>query len=328
MSEALDALHSLLKVLYTITLAMAPFTPFLSENIYQRMQQYLPCSMLPEDARSVHFLAYPTVQEKLFDSDIERSFQRMQAVVELARVIRERKGIGLKTPLQSLIIIHTDTQYLDDVKSLERYIIDELNVRELIMTSDEEKYGVTYTAVADWPVLGKRLRKDMPKVKSALAALSSEEVKRYVVEKRLNVAGINLAGEDLRIIRGLRADLSNGLEANSDRDVLVIMDTSLHEGMISEGLAREFINRVQRLRKKANLIATDDVEVVHEIHEDQVGLDTVLDTHEPLFTKTFNRPLKPYSGSMPDAGFIISEEQCILHGEKAARFSLRLARHS
>jgi isoleucyl-tRNA synthetase len=72
----------------------------------------------------------------------------MQKVIELGRLSRERRAIGLKTPLKSLVVIHNDPVYLDDVKSLESYICSELNVLELNLSSDEERYNVNYSVIA------------------------------------------------------------------------------------------------------------------------------------------------------------------------------------
>lgn len=106
----------------------------------------------------------------------------MRRVIELGRNIRERKTISLKVPLRTFIVIHHDKQYLSDLESLKSYIIDELNIRDLVLTSDEAKFDVEYRAQADWPVLGKKLRKDIAKVKRVFLFLP---VTKYKVTSRL-----------------------------------------------------------------------------------------------------------------------------------------------
>lgn len=96
LEDTLHALNSLFEVLYTLVRGMAPFTPFITDNIYRRLRPYIPRESLPENNESVHFLPFPEVREELFDADVERKFSRMQKVIELARVSRERKAIGLK----------------------------------------------------------------------------------------------------------------------------------------------------------------------------------------------------------------------------------------
>jgi isoleucyl-tRNA synthetase len=96
LEDTLCALHSLFEALYTLVRGMAPFTPFLTDNIYRRLRPYIPVDILPENNESIHFLPFPEIREESFDSNTERIFSRMQKVIELARVSRERKAIGLK----------------------------------------------------------------------------------------------------------------------------------------------------------------------------------------------------------------------------------------
>lgn len=248
----------------------------------------------------------------------------MQRVIDLGRVSRERRAIGLKTPLKSLVVIHRDPQYLDDVKSLQSYITEELNLRDLILSGDEAKYNVQLSVTADWPVLGKKLRKDMARVKNALPGLSSEQVQAYMRDKEILVDGIRLEEGDLVLHRGLREDAtSKSLEVNSDSEVLTILDAEIYPGLAEEGLAREVINRVQRLRKKAGLQATDDIRMEYRVRSDPegVGLAAVLTSHEATFARTLRRPLERLEDDS-NADMIIEEEQEV----QQATFLLRLLR--
>ena len=101
------------------------------------------------------------MREEYFDPEIERAVGRMQAVIELGRTIRERNNISLKTPLKELVVIHSDPQYHADVKALESYISEELNVRSIVITDNEDKYGVKYKAEADWKVLGQKAQEGL-----------------------------------------------------------------------------------------------------------------------------------------------------------------------
>lgn len=95
------ALNSLFEALFTLIRGMAPFAPFITDNIYRRLRKYIPTSLLPENNESVHFLSFPEVRKELFDAEVERRFSRMQKVIELARTSRERRAIGLKVHLES-----------------------------------------------------------------------------------------------------------------------------------------------------------------------------------------------------------------------------------
>ncbi|CAI4054793.1 hypothetical protein SKDZ_02G0320 [Saccharomyces kudriavzevii ZP591] len=311
--DCLKALNSLFDALFTFARAMAPFTPFLSESIYLRLKEYIPESILSQygkDGRSVHFLSYPEARKEYFDEAIETAVSRMQSVIDLGRNIREKKTISLKTPLKTLVILHSDQSYLKDVEALKNYIIEELNVRDVVITSDEVKYGVEYKAVADWPILGKKLKKDAKKVKDALPSVNSEEVRKYLESGKLEVAGIELVKGDLNAIRGLpESAVQSGQETRTDQDVLIILDTNIYPELKSEGLARELVNRIQKLRKKCGLEATDDVLVEYELIKDTIDFEALVKEHFDMLSKTCRSDIAKYDGSKTDP--IGDEEQSI-----------------
>ncbi|CAG7981297.1 unnamed protein product [Penicillium salamii] len=327
--DTLHALNTLFEVLYTLVRGLAPFTPFLTDNIYQRLLPHIPESLRGADSRCVHFLPFPEVREELFDATVERRVSRMQKVIELGRLSRERRTIGLKTPLKSLVVIHNDPVYLDDVKSLESYICSELNVLELVLSSDEAKYNVNYSVAADWPTLGKKLKKDVQKVKKALPQLSSDDVKGFLVNKTILVDGIELVEGDLVVKRGIKEDEnSKGFETNTDSDVLTILDANLYPELAHQGLGREIINRIQRLRKKAGLVPTDDVKMEYTVisDPDNIGITEAFKSQAHEIEKVLRRPVdqSEFSGDkLPtgdEEGTISQEEQEVQN----ATFLLRL----
>ena len=336
LDDTLHALNTLFDVLFTLVRGLAPFTPFITDLIYQRLLPFIPQSLHGPDMRSVHFLAFPEVRSDLFDPVIERRVARMQKVIELARQSRERRTIGLKTPLKTLVVIHKDQQYLDDVRSLEGYISEELNVRDLILSSDEDKYNVQYSVNADWPVLGKKLKKDVQKVKKALPDVSSAQCKSYLETGTLSVSGIELVEGDLVVKRSLAetADSSHQ-ETNSDNDVLTILDCKIYPELAQEGLAREIINRIQQLRKKAGLKPTDDVKMEYKVHEDkeEVGLEAVFEGQGRFIEKALRRPVDKHvvtvdGGEVPDGVNGVKEDVIMEEEQDVAgvRFLLRLVR--
>ncbi|KAL8719084.1 MAG: hypothetical protein Q9225_003862 [Loekoesia sp. 1 TL-2023] len=327
------ALNTLFEILYTLVRGLAPFTPFITDNIYQRLLLYIPKHLQAEDPRSVHFLSFPEVREELFNQDVERRVGRMQRVIELGRVSRERRTIGLKQPLKTLIVIHPSTEYLDDVRSLEGYICEELNIHELVLSSDEDKYNVQYSVEADWPTLGKKLKKDAQKVKKALPNLRSDDVRLFVQRKTITVDGIELSEEDLVVKRGLKEDESSkSLETNTDNDVLTILDTQIYPDLAQAGIAREVVNRVQQLRKRAKLVPTDDVKMEYKVLSDpeKIGLEEIFETHGQTFEKALRRPLDKHTGTafegeIPNGmvDVVIAEEE---QEVQKATFLLRLVR--
>ncbi|PPR05812.1 hypothetical protein CVT26_010092 [Gymnopilus dilepis] len=323
--DTIAALNTLFEALFTLCRTMSSYTPFITENLYQSLRTFIPEDPSAGDTRSVHFLGFPQVKEEYFDSDIERQVQRMQAVIDLGRNIRERNNLSLKVPLKELLVFHPDKQYLADIKPLQRYIESELNVRDVVFTSDESLSGVRYRAVADWAVLGRKLRKDLGRVKNALPKVSSDEIKAYVANGKIVVDGIELVEGDLAVQRYLELPpASEGQFAtNTDNDVVIRLDIQVHAHLQGEWLARELTNRVQKLRKKAGLQATDDAHAFYRF-EEGTGADllTAIQENKAYITRTVGSEPADVKSKPSNSKIIIEEEQEI----DDVKFMLYLAR--
>lgn len=325
LEDGMAAMNTLSLVLLTLCRAMAPFAPFLADNIYGRIKslftdEYL--STMSKDTRLVHFIGYPQVDTLRYDAEIERAVTRMQKVIEHGRWLREKMGVSLKMPLKTFVVIHEDAQFLKDVGLLEKYVVEELNIRELVLTSDESKYGVKYTAGADWPVLGKKLKQNAKKVKPALEKLSSDEVQSYLSTGKITVAGVELVEGDLKVKKDVPEEvLPKGHKTKADEGVLVILDCNVYDELKTEGLAREVVNRIQRLRKKAGLQATDDVNVEYSVVKDTIGLDSIVTEHKEMLEKTCRGGIKAgISEGVTEDAVIADEEQSV--GETVFRLRL------
>ncbi|KAH6617585.1 isoleucyl-tRNA synthetase [Chaetomium tenue] len=331
LDDTTAALNTLLQVLFTLMRALAPFAPFITEHIYQLLRPQLSVVTAQfEDARSVHFLPFPTVQEALFDEVIERQVSAMQKVIQLGRLARERRNLALKTPLLSLVVI-ADRQPLADIDSLRAYVQEELNIRDITLTDDEERYGIILEARVDWPTLGKKLKRDVEVVRGALPSLTQPQLRQYQREKKITVAGIELAENDLTIVRVIgndraKTDSENGPQwepAFAD-DMIVLLDAAPHPELVDEGVAREMVNRIQRLRKKAGLVPTDDVHMRYRVlaDPDEIGLDRLVASQQDVFVAAL-RGWPEKAQEDPGEGSLILEEE---HSVGSLVLKLQLAR--
>ncbi|KAF9529218.1 tRNA synthetases class I-domain-containing protein [Crepidotus variabilis] len=309
--DTIAALNTLFEALFTLCRTMSSYTPFMTENLYQSLRDFIPKNPNAEDVRSVHFLSFPEVKEEYFDADIERKVKRMQTIIELSRNVREKNNLSLKVPLKDLLVFHPDEEYLNDVRPLVRYIQSELNVRDVIFSSDESTSGVKYKAVADWAVLGRKLRKDLGRVRNTLPNVTSDEIKAYISSGKITVDGIELIEGDLAVQRYLEVPPSSEGQyaTNTDNDVVIRLDVQIHSHLQGEWLARELTNRVQKLRKKAGLQATDDVDVFYHF-EEGAGADLIAAIQENTDI------IKKTVGSLPvdvkekkEASLVIIEEE-------------------
>ncbi|KAJ3403103.1 isoleucine--tRNA ligase, partial [Chytridiales sp. JEL 0842] len=311
LEDASQALTTLFEVLFTLCKMMSPFTPFLAETMYQNLRTCI-AEDPNVDTRSVHFLMFPTVKSHYFNPDIERSVGRMQRVIELGRYIREKKGLPLKTPLRELVSIHPDEQFRSDVLSLESYIKEELNIKTLTATAEEKAYGVRYELRPDNKVLGQRLGKEFAKVRKALTTISESQVNEYVSNNRLVLEGIELLEKDFEVLRIFEGSAGSQAqyEAKSEGGVLVILDLAVDPALIEEGVAREVVNRVQRLRKKAGLVPTDDIKYYMKITNDPEGkLAKAIQGQSEYLMKSLKQEFLPLESRPADAKVIAEEEQ-------------------
>ncbi|KAM5348038.1 hypothetical protein ACJ41O_007862 [Fusarium nematophilum] len=316
LDDTTAALNTLLEVLFIIIRALALFTPFITEHIYRLLKPHLGDLTHFKDCRSVHFLPFPTFQKVLMNKDVERKFASMQKVIQLGRVAREHCNITLKTPLLSLVVI-ADAHIISDIEPLERYILEELNVREIIATSREEQFGIQLEAKVDWPTLGKKLKKDVKIVRDALPTLSQEELRMYMKEKRITVGGIELGENDLTIIRVLGEDKVDKVRGSHwtpafAQDMIVLLDAAIDPELTEEGLARNIISSIQKLRKRAGLTPTDDVLHHYSVVNNPDGLDvnSVVTSRGALFSQALRGPLEHSGDSAPER-LIAEEEQAI-----------------
>ncbi|KAI8964343.1 isoleucyl-tRNA synthetase [Daldinia sp. FL1419] len=314
------ALDTLCQVLFTLVRALAPFTPFITEHIYRLLQPYLGDALKDyPNAKSVHFLAFPTVQESLFDEVIQRKVSAMQKVIQLARTARERKTIPLKTPLLTLVVI-ADEQQLSDIEELQTYVKEELNIRDVVLTNDEERYGIHLEARVDWPILGKKLKRDAQVVRKALPDLTQEQLRQYLKEKKLTIKGIELEGNDISIVRTVVKDNPNiakdeGVQYEPAflEDMIILLDTASHPELINDGIARDVMTRVQKMRKAAGLVPTDDVRMQYSIvsNPDGIQFESLVSSRQSQFENTVRGPLEPIKSEGAAEAVILEEEHVI-----------------
>ena len=247
------AYQTLFTVLHELALVMAPFTPFLSESIYQSLKRYLP----ETEAASVHLCSYPVATEALIQPMLEQAVTRMQHIILLGRQKRNQEKVKTKFPLAELTVIHKDTALLEEISRLESYLASELNVKSVTYNEDEAAYINLY-AKPNSPVLGKRLGKQFKDFKQQIENLTAEQVNEFQTAGTLELSGETFSADDILIFREAR----EGTDALSDKFVSIELVCELTEPLIKEGLAREVVNRIQKTRKDQQFNVSDRIDVI------------------------------------------------------------------
>lgn len=262
------AFSTLYRALLELSQTMAPFAPFLSETLYQRLRDLGDRSALP---RSVHLCAYPEAEAARMDPRLEVAVDRMQQVILLGRQKREEARLGLRQPLAKLTVIHRDGTLLDDIRALEVELARELNVKEIAYSTDEGAFIRLY-AKANFKQLGRRLGKEMKRYAAAIAALGPEALEAFVETGTLELEGERFGEGDLEVFR----EPQPATEALSNRFITIDLSTELTPALRQEGLAREVVNRIQRARKDADFHVSDRITVRYVA---EAPLDAAIEAH-------------------------------------------------
>lgn len=248
-------------------------------------------------------------------------------IIDLARNIRERHNKPLKSPLREMIVVHPDADFLDDIAGkLKEYVLEELNVRSLVPCNDTLKYA-SLRAEPDFSVLGKRLGRSMGVVAKEVKAMSQEDILAFEKSGEVTIATHCLQLADIKVVREFKRPdgvTEKEIDAAGDGDVLVILDLRPDESLFEAGVAREVVNRIQKLRKKIALEPTDVVEVYFEsLDEDKSVSQQVLNSQEHYIRDAIGSPLLP-SSTLPSHAVIIGEES--FHGISNLSFKISLTR--
>lgn len=236
-------------------------------------------------------------------------------------------------------MFHHEQEFLDDIRVLSQYIQEELNVREVRLSDDEVGCGVKWKVDADWPVLGKKLRKDLPRLKKALPSVSSDDVKKYVETGKITIDGIELVAGDLTTQRYVDLPATSVTESenidaaqyssDSNNDVVLLLDTKVRPEFVKEAYAREISNRVQKARKRAGCQTTDDMEVYLAYADDEGRelLNMVIQDKGDVLSRTIRR--LPVDDAQRDKSRPVYYEDPEEHEEEVggAKFRIVLLEH-
>tara|TARA_B110000037_G_scaffold172445_1_gene195964 strand:- start:1 stop:705 length:705 start_codon:yes stop_codon:yes gene_type:complete len=180
----------------------------------------------------------------------------MQHIILLGRQKRNQEKVKTKYPVGKLTVVHRDPELLEEIARLEDYLKDELNAKTIEYSTEEGEYIHLY-AKPNSPVLGKRLGKDFKTFKQLIEGLDSSTIEQFQNSGSLHLDGQSFQQNDILVFREAR----EGTNAVSDRFISIDMDCTLNEELISEGLAREVVNRIQKSRKDSGFNVSDRIRV-------------------------------------------------------------------
>ncbi|MGH2922562.1 MAG: class I tRNA ligase family protein, partial [Solirubrobacterales bacterium] len=262
---------------------VAPFTPFLADEIYTNLAGGAE-EEFGDHPDSVHLCDFPAPQGALVDEQLERGMDAVRLTVELGRAARAQSKLKVRQPLRKAVIVASDAER----GAIERFadvVTSELNVKELEFVHEQSEL-VRYAVRPNYRALGPRFGKHMPQAAAAIEALEADAVARRLEsggEVGVSVDGTEhvLSGEDLNLVM----EPLEGYEVESEAGHAVALSLELDDELRAEGLAREIVHAVQNARKQAGLEVSDRIELglggddellaAARAHEDYIAGETL-----------------------------------------------------
>lgn len=237
------------EVLVTLCKLCAPITPYITEEIYQNLT----------GEESVHLANYPIYDANLINEEIEEKMDLVRDICSLGRFAREDAKIKVRQPISEVLL---DSCVSSKISDFESVIKEELNVKELVYISNMSDY-MDYIIKPNFREVGKLFGSNVNEFAKLLNTLSVSEIEKLKTDS----INVSFMGEHLEITPSMvliSVNVKEGYCSSNNGNVFVILNTDLNEDLILEGLAREFVRKVQSLRKDNDYVITDRIKLYYD----------------------------------------------------------------
>jgi isoleucyl-tRNA synthetase len=253
----------LYECLETISRLIAPISPFFSDVVFQNLNAVSGRF----EVESVHHADFPPIIESAIDADLEERMQLAQDISSLVLSIRKKVNIRVRQPLQKVLVPVFDPKTKSQLEKVEDLIKAEVNVKEFQYITETE--GIISKKIkANFKTLGAKLGANMKEAAAAIQKLSQQQIseleKAGAIELQLSTINFQLSTSDVEIT----AEDIPGWSVASKGSLTVALDITISDDLKKEGDAREFVNRVQNIRKENGFELTDRIFVqVQDVQE-------------------------------------------------------------
>lgn len=254
--DKISAYQTLYMVLEKVAVISSPIAPFFMDRLFKDLNEVTGKT----DSVSVHLVFYPEVNESLIDSELEIRTQLAQNATSMILSLRKGAGIKVRQPLQKVIIPVLDEQMKERLESVTELLKQEVNVKEIQLLANEEASDLLVKSIKpNFKSLGPKYGSDMKSISQVTAKLGNDDI-----AKLENVGSVKLDLGNKVIELGLEDFEINtkdipGWTVTSNGNMTVALDVTLTSELVSEGIARELVNRIQNLRKESEFEVTDRI---------------------------------------------------------------------
>ncbi|HCA79763.1 MAG TPA: isoleucine--tRNA ligase [Bacteroidetes bacterium] len=256
------AYQTLYECLAMISRLIAPFAPFIAEELHRNLHSVTKRG----GAESVHLTSLPEAEGSVIDPDLELRMERAIRIVGLVRAMRVKSNLKVRQPLRKIILPVTREEDRLLIQQMADVILEEINVKQIEFVTDDSGI-VRKKAKPNFRSLGQKHGKNVQPIAARVREFSAGEITELERDgsKTVTINGseVAIAKEDVDI---LHEDIKGWL-VESDGTLTVALDTGLDDELIDEGFAREFVNRVQNMRKDAGLEVTDRIRIFYRSTE-------------------------------------------------------------
>ncbi len=247
---------TLYTTLVTLAKVCAPFVPFIAESIYQNLVP----NFFADAPKSVHLCDWPKADKKLINDKLNKSMELVLDIVVLGRSARNTANIKNRQPLSKLYVCGDVTLS----KAMRDVVADELNVKRVVKTDDLEQFA-GYEVKPQLRTLGPKYGKILNKIRETLANLGDKATELVNTVKSGKTYTLDVDGQPVELTLDdvlISSQNKQGYCAVSDHGITVVLDTTLSNSLIDEGLERELVSKVQTMRKESDFVVTDHI-VIH-----------------------------------------------------------------
>ena len=258
------AYDTLYECLSAISKLMSPMSPFFSDWLYRSLNEH--GIGLGAVAESVHLTDFPVVNAAHIDAYLEKTMDVAETTCSLVLSLRKKEKLKVRQPLQKIMVPVLTAEFAAQLTHVSDLIAQEVNVKEVLQI-DASNDLIVKKVKPDFKALGPKLGADMKLLAHAVNGISQAQIRQLEQEGSISLdLGSRQFQLELGEVEILTQDMP-GWTVASDKGITVALDITLTEALVHEGIAREFVNRVQNLRKDSGLEITDRIEVQYVADE-------------------------------------------------------------